>query len=82
LIESLLLCLVLILDDLLCLFSWLAQIFGYAGINLSSATLGTAMLNLIPGLTFILAVAFRLTSPLDFAYSLNLISMNYDELLK
>jgi hypothetical protein len=49
---------------------------------LSSATLGTAMLNLIPGLTFILAVAFRLTFPLDFTYSLNLISMNYDELLK
>ncbi|KAJ6910965.1 hypothetical protein NC652_021569 [Populus alba x Populus x berolinensis] len=44
---------------LLGLFGWLAQIFGYAGINLSSATLGTAMLNLIPGLTFILAVAFR-----------------------
>ncbi|CAK7326938.1 unnamed protein product [Dovyalis caffra] len=45
---------------LLGLFGWLAQIFGYAGINLSSATLGTAMLNLIPGLTFILAVACRL----------------------
>uniref|UniRef100_A0A6M2ECA7 WAT1-related protein n=1 Tax=Populus davidiana TaxID=266767 RepID=A0A6M2ECA7_9ROSI len=45
---------------LLGLFGWLAQIFGYAGINLSSATLGTAMLNLIPGLTFILAVAFRM----------------------
>lgn len=45
---------------LLGLFGWLAQIFGYAGISLSSATLGTAMLNLIPGLTFILAVAFRM----------------------
>ncbi|XP_012092057.1 WAT1-related protein At3g28050 isoform X2 [Jatropha curcas] len=38
----------------------LANFFGYAGINLSSPTLGTAMLNLVPGLTFILAVAFRM----------------------
>ncbi|XVF02408.1 hypothetical protein REPUB_Repub04eG0173100 [Reevesia pubescens] len=37
-----------------------AQIFGYAGMYYSSPTLGTAMLNLIPGLTFILAVAFRM----------------------
>ncbi|KAJ6321812.1 hypothetical protein OIU77_011818 [Salix suchowensis] len=43
---------------LLGLFGMLAQIFGYAGIYLSSATLATAMLNLIPGFTFILAVAF------------------------
>ncbi|KAL4361014.1 hypothetical protein GQ457_04G020240 [Hibiscus cannabinus] len=34
-------------------------ITGYAGIYYSSPTLATAMLNLIPGLTFILAVAFR-----------------------
>eukprot|EP00257_Ricinus_communis_P022484 XP_015582226.1 WAT1-related protein At3g28050-like isoform X1 [Ricinus communis] len=45
---------------LLGLFGCLAQFFGYAGINLSSPTLGTAMLNLVPGLTFILAVAFRM----------------------
>ncbi|KAJ6689442.1 hypothetical protein OIU85_005808 [Salix viminalis] len=45
---------------LLGLFGMLAQIFGYAGIYLSSATLATAMLNLIPGFTFILAVAFRM----------------------
>ncbi|PPD80067.1 hypothetical protein GOBAR_DD23003 [Gossypium barbadense] len=37
-----------------------AQISGYAGIYYSSPTLATAMLNLIPGLTFILAVAFRM----------------------
>ncbi|XWS63633.1 hypothetical protein CRYUN_Cryun06bG0117600 [Craigia yunnanensis] len=35
-------------------------IFGYAGIYYSSPTLGTATLNLIPGLTFILAVDFRM----------------------
>ncbi|KAJ6429980.1 hypothetical protein OIU84_021401 [Salix udensis] len=67
---------------LLGLFGMLAQIFGYAGIYLSSATLATAMLNLIPGFTFILAVAFRFSSPLDFAHSLNLISMTHDQLLK
>ncbi|CAN1852767.1 WAT1-related protein At3g28050 [Linum perenne] len=37
-----------------------AQAFGYAGINLSSPTLATALLNLIPGFTFILAVTFRM----------------------
>lgn len=36
------------------------QIFAYAGINYSSPTLATAMGNLIPGLTFLLAVTFRL----------------------
>ncbi|XP_041010874.1 WAT1-related protein At5g40240-like isoform X2 [Juglans microcarpa x Juglans regia] len=36
------------------------QILGYAGILYSSPTLGTAMLNLIPAFTFILAVAFRM----------------------
>ncbi|XVE85023.1 hypothetical protein DITRI_Ditri17bG0059300 [Diplodiscus trichospermus] len=45
---------------LLGLLGYLAQIFGYAGIYSSSPTLATAMLNLIPGLTFILAVAFRM----------------------
>ncbi|XP_004502589.1 WAT1-related protein At3g28050-like isoform X2 [Cicer arietinum] len=40
------------------IFSYLAQAFGYAGINYSSATLGTAMLNLVPGFTFILAILF------------------------
>ncbi|XP_040970090.1 WAT1-related protein At5g40240 isoform X2 [Gossypium hirsutum] len=40
--------------------SCFAQISGYAGIYYSSPTLATAMLNLIPGLTFILAVAFRM----------------------
>ncbi|CAM9002506.1 hypothetical protein QQ045_000350 [Rhodiola kirilowii] len=37
-----------------------AQISGYAGINLSSPTLGTTLLNLVPGFTFILAVVFRM----------------------
>ncbi|KAK4791323.1 hypothetical protein SAY86_031736 [Trapa natans] len=45
---------------LLGLLGCLAQVFGYAGINYSSPTLGTAMLNLIPGITFILAVIFRM----------------------
>ncbi|XP_021293104.1 WAT1-related protein At3g28050-like isoform X2 [Herrania umbratica] len=45
---------------LLGLLGCFAQIFGYAGIYYSSPTLGTAMLNLIPGLTFLLAVAFRM----------------------
>ncbi|KAI6685850.1 hypothetical protein NL676_031763 [Syzygium grande] len=37
-----------------------AQILGYAGINYSSPTLASALLNLIPAFTFILAVIFRL----------------------
>uniref|UniRef100_A0A7N0UB57 WAT1-related protein n=1 Tax=Kalanchoe fedtschenkoi TaxID=63787 RepID=A0A7N0UB57_KALFE len=37
-----------------------AQVSGYAGINISSPTLGTAMLNLIPGFTFVLAVIFSM----------------------
>ncbi|EOY00425.1 PREDICTED: WAT1-related protein At3g28050 isoform X2 [Theobroma cacao] len=45
---------------LLGLLGCFAQIFGYAGIYYSSPTLGTAMLNLIPGLTFLFAVAFRM----------------------
>ncbi|KNA24454.1 hypothetical protein SOVF_015590 isoform A [Spinacia oleracea] len=43
---------------LLALFGYLAQLFGYTGINYSSPTLGAAMLNLIPGLTFLLAIIF------------------------
>uniref|UniRef100_A0A803L0E3 WAT1-related protein n=1 Tax=Chenopodium quinoa TaxID=63459 RepID=A0A803L0E3_CHEQI len=38
----------------------LAQLFGYTGINYSSPTLGAAMLNLVPGLTFLLAIIFRM----------------------
>lgn len=47
--------------DFLFLFfdRFFAQIFGYAGIQYSSPTLGTAMLNLVPGFTFILAIIFR-----------------------
>lgn len=45
---------------LLGLFGCLGQSFGYAGINLSSPALGTAMLNTVPGLTFVLAVIFRM----------------------
>ncbi|XP_031263149.1 WAT1-related protein At3g28050-like [Pistacia vera] len=37
-----------------------AQFFGYAGIYYSSPTLATAMLNLIPGFTFVLAIIFRM----------------------
>ncbi|KAI9097862.1 hypothetical protein K1719_025633 [Acacia pycnantha] len=40
------------------LLGYLAQVFGYAGIYYSSATLSLALLNLVPGFTFILAVAF------------------------
>ncbi|KAH9773442.1 WAT1-related protein [Citrus sinensis] len=35
-----------------------SQFFGYAGIYYSSPTLSTAMLNLVPGFTFILAIIF------------------------
>ncbi|XP_019415845.1 PREDICTED: WAT1-related protein At3g28050-like [Lupinus angustifolius] len=45
---------------LLGLLGYLAQAFGYAGINYSSATLSTSLLNLVPGFTFILAVLFRM----------------------
>ncbi|GJR69048.1 WAT1-related protein isoform X1 [Tanacetum coccineum] len=40
--------------------SFLAQIFGYTGVSLSSATLGTTLLNLIPGCTFVLAIICRM----------------------
>ncbi|KAJ4711153.1 WAT1-related protein [Melia azedarach] len=42
------------------LLGTIAQFFGYAGIYYSSPTLGTAMLNLIPGFTFIFAIIFRM----------------------
>ncbi|KAK4715777.1 hypothetical protein R3W88_014115 [Solanum pinnatisectum] len=37
-----------------------AQLTGYTGINYTSASFASAMLNLIPGFTFILAVIFRM----------------------
>ncbi|GKV22827.1 hypothetical protein SLEP1_g32650 [Rubroshorea leprosula] len=40
--------------------SCFAQVLGYDGIYYSSAALGTAMLNLTPGVTFILAIVFRM----------------------
>nr|GEU93711.1 WAT1-related protein At3g28050-like [Tanacetum cinerariifolium] len=42
------------------LLGFLAQIFGYTGVSLSSATLGTTLLNLIPGCTFVLAIICRM----------------------
>ncbi|XP_045816107.1 WAT1-related protein At3g28050-like isoform X1 [Trifolium pratense] len=42
------------------IFSYLAQVCGYVGIYYSSSTLATAMRNLVPGFTFILAVLFRM----------------------
>ncbi|CAL2231412.1 unnamed protein product [Prunus armeniaca] len=36
-----------------------AGVMGLAGLNYASATLNTAMLNLIPAFTFILALLFR-----------------------
>ncbi|KAL6505553.1 hypothetical protein OROHE_022932 [Orobanche hederae] len=38
----------------------LAQLTGYAGISYTSAEFASAMLNLIPGFTFILAIIFRM----------------------
>ncbi|KAF8009846.1 hypothetical protein BT93_J0740 [Corymbia citriodora subsp. variegata] len=38
----------------------LSQIMGYAGISFSSPTLGSALSNLTPALTFILAILFRM----------------------
>ncbi|KAM5566721.1 hypothetical protein ABKV19_015054, partial [Rosa sericea] len=43
---------------LLGLFGCSAQIFAYVGVDYSSPTLGTAMLNLIPAFTFLLAIIF------------------------
>ncbi|XP_061991645.1 WAT1-related protein At3g28050-like isoform X4 [Rosa rugosa] len=45
---------------LLGLFGCSAQIFAYIDVDYSSATLGTAMLNLIPAFTFLLAIIFRM----------------------
>ncbi|MED6134354.1 hypothetical protein PIB30_036306 [Stylosanthes scabra] len=45
---------------LLALFGSSGQIFAYVGIDLSSPTLASAMLNLIPALTFVLALLFRM----------------------
>ncbi|RVX10537.1 WAT1-related protein [Vitis vinifera] len=45
---------------LLALIGCFAQIFGYAGVQYSSPTLGSAMLNLVPAFTFILAVICRM----------------------
>ncbi|KAG5050693.1 hypothetical protein JHK87_002891 [Glycine soja] len=44
---------------LLAIFGSSGQIMAYVGIDLSSATLASAMLNLIPAFTFILALIFR-----------------------
>ncbi|KAL6562615.1 hypothetical protein OROGR_003622 [Orobanche gracilis] len=45
---------------LLAFFGCLADIGSYAGIKNSSPTLGTELLNLVPGFTYILAVIFRM----------------------
>ncbi|KAK2636411.1 hypothetical protein Ddye_031203 [Dipteronia dyeriana] len=45
---------------LLSVFGISAQIFSNVGLQYSSPTLGTAMLNLIPAFTFILAIIFRM----------------------
>ncbi|KAK3407768.1 WAT1-related protein At3g28050 isoform X1 [Eucalyptus grandis] len=45
---------------LLGLIGGFSQIFGYAGISMSSPTLGSAISNLTPALTFILAILFRM----------------------
>ncbi|XP_056165862.1 WAT1-related protein At5g40240-like isoform X2 [Syzygium oleosum] len=45
---------------LLALVGFASQICGYAGIDYSSPVLGTAMMNLIPAFTFILAIISRM----------------------
>ncbi|XP_022891530.1 WAT1-related protein At5g40240-like [Olea europaea var. sylvestris] len=45
---------------LLALFGYIADVGSYAGINYSSPTLGTALVNLVPGFTYILAIIFRM----------------------
>ncbi|EPS67353.1 hypothetical protein M569_07421, partial [Genlisea aurea] len=42
------------------LLGCLSQLFGYTGIRYSSAAFASAMLNLVPGFTFLLAVIFRM----------------------
>nr|DAD31012.1 TPA_asm: hypothetical protein HUJ06_009863 [Nelumbo nucifera] len=49
---------------LLGLIGYLVQVFAYTGINYSSPTLASAMSNLIPAFTFILAIIFRFFSVL------------------
>ncbi|KAH7570247.1 hypothetical protein JRO89_XS05G0075600 [Xanthoceras sorbifolium] len=44
---------------LLAVFGCLCKLFTYVGIELSSPTLSTAMLNLVPAFAFILAIIFR-----------------------
>ena len=55
----------------MCFYRCIAQLLGYAGINYSSPTLGTAMLNLVPAFTFVLAVIFR-SNPLLMSLVLNI----------
>ncbi|KAL3629476.1 hypothetical protein CASFOL_026698 [Castilleja foliolosa] len=43
-----------------CVLGCLAQLAGYTGINYTYAAFASAMLNLIPGFTFILAIIFRM----------------------
>ncbi|CAI9775399.1 unnamed protein product [Fraxinus pennsylvanica] len=45
---------------LLALFGYIADVGSYAGIGYSSPTLGTALLNLVPGFTYVLAIIFRM----------------------
>ncbi|KAK4485781.1 hypothetical protein RD792_008428 [Penstemon davidsonii] len=45
---------------LLASFGCFAELGSYAGINYSSPTLSTAMLNLVPAFTYILAIIFRM----------------------
>lgn len=41
-----------------------SQIMGYTGINYSSPTLASAISNLVPAFTFILAIIFRFLYPI------------------
>ncbi|KAL2546982.1 WAT1-related protein [Forsythia ovata] len=45
---------------LLGLIGFLVQIFGYTGLMYASASVSSAMMNLIPGFTFLLAIIFRM----------------------
>ncbi|XP_031399379.1 WAT1-related protein At4g15540-like [Punica granatum] len=51
---------VLIRFFLLSLTGFLVQIFAFVGLDYSSPTLGTALLNLVPAFTFILSISFRM----------------------
>ncbi|KAL0305043.1 UNVERIFIED_CONTAM: WAT1-related protein [Sesamum angustifolium] len=50
---------------------YFAEIGSYAGINYSSPTLSTAMLNLVPAFTYILAIIFSYTDTLCFFLGLH-----------